>query len=187
MNNKKTSTIFIIILIIILLGGLLILKKINKKEVEPENETAEIEEYTPEEEISEEQTKQTLVSLYFLSKDTNELVPEARLVRINEIVNAPYDTLINLLVAGPKNDKESALIPENSKLLKTYMEDDIITLDFSSEFLNYDKTNEKVKTNLIASIVNTLTQLTEVNGVKILIDGSPSDEFADVYTLESLG
>ena len=62
------------------------------------------------------------------------------------------------------------------------MEDDCVTLDFSQEFLNYDKTNEKTKENMVNSIVNTLTQLTEVNKVKILIEGNQNNEFNETYT-----
>ena len=61
------------------------------------------------------------------------------------------------------------------------MEEDCVVLDFSVEFLNYDKSDEKAKDKMITSIVNTLTQLTEVNKVKILIDGNINDEFKEVY------
>lgn len=179
MKNKKIITIFSILLIIVLVGGFFAIKYAKEQKKAEEEQ----QEYTPQEEISEEQSKQTIVSLYFLNKETKELVPEARLVNIKEIVNAPYDTLINLLIAGPKSEKQEKLIPNDTKLLKTFMEVDTITLDFSAEFLNYDKTDEKGKENLINSIVNTLTQLTEVNKVKILIDGNPSDEFSDTYTI----
>lgn len=179
MKNKKIITIFSILLIIVLVGGFFAIRYAKEQKKAEEEQ----QEYTPQEEISEEQSKQTIVSLYFLNKETKELVPEARLVNIKEIVNAPYDTLINLLIAGPKSEKQEKLIPNDTKLLKTFMEADTITLDFSAEFLNYDKTDEKGKENLINSIVNTLTQLTEVNKVKILIDGNPSDEFSDTYTI----
>lgn len=179
MKNKKIITIFSILLILVLVGGFFAIKYAKEQKKAEEEQ----QEYTPQEEISEEQSKQTIVSLYFLNKETKELVPEARLVNIKEIVNAPYDTLINLLIAGPKSEKQEKLIPNDTKLLKTFMEADTITLDFSAEFLNYDKTDEKGKENLINSIVNTLTQLTEVNKVKILIDGNPSDEFSDTYTI----
>ena len=81
-------------------------------------------------------------------------------------------------------EKEEKIIPENTKLNKSYMEDDCVTLDFSAEFLNYDKSDEKTKDKMINSIVNTLTQLTEVNQVKILIDGNTNDEFKDIYIVE---
>ena len=175
MKNKKIGIIFFIILIIILIGGYLIIINIKNKE-----ETI-VEEYVPEEEIAEDQVRQTIVSLYFPSKETNELNPEARLIDIKEIINNPYEKLINLLMGGPKNEKNKKIIPENTKINKTYLEGDCVVLDFSVEFLNYSKENESEKINLINSIVNTLTELTEVNNVKILIDGNQNDEFKEIY------
>lgn len=177
MKNKKIVIIFTILLLIVLIGGFIGIKYAREKQ---EKKTTG-EEYTPQEEISEDQLRQTIVSLYFQSKETKELVPEARLVDIKEIINDPCDKLVNLLIKGPKNEKQERIIPENTKLLKTYMEADCVTIDLSSEFLNYDKTDEKTKKNLIESIVKTLTQLTEVNKVKILIDGNTSDEFNQIY------
>ena len=176
--NKKIIIIFTILLIVILVGGYFIISYFKGQE-----EETIIEEYTPEEEITEEQNRQTIVSLYFLEKETNELAPEARLVDIKEIMNTPYDKLVNMLIEGPKNEKYIRLIPENTKLNKTYKEEDMIYLDFSSEFLNYNREDATMKQNLMDSLVNTLTQLTEVNSVKILIDGQENEEFNEVYTL----
>ena len=89
--------------------------------------------------------------------------------------------LIDLLIEGPKNDKLKSIIPENTKLLNTSFEGECLTLDFSIELLNYDKENEKSKDNLINSIVNTVTELNEVNKVKILINNQINDEFKDEY------
>ena len=178
MKNKKIVIIFTVILIHILLGGYFAIKYAKQKQ-EKENK---VDEYTPQEEISEEQLRQTIVSLYFPSKETKELIPEARLVDIKEIINDPYDKLVVLLIEGPKSEKEESVIPKETKLLKSYMEDDCVTLDFSQEFLNYDKTNEKTKENMVNSIVNTLTQLTEVNNEKILIEGNQNKEFNETYT-----
>lgn len=178
MKNKKIIIIFSILLLVILIGGYIGIKYAKEKQ----EENTVVEEYTPQEEISEDQLRQTIVSLYFQSKDTKEVLPEARLVDIKDIINDPCDKLINLLIEGPKNEKQERIIPENTKLLKIYMEGDCVTIDLSSEFLNYDKSDEKVKNNMIDSIVKTLTQLTEVNSVKILIDGNVNQEFGEVYT-----
>lgn len=177
MKNKKIVIIFSVLLILLIIGGYFVIKYLKQKD-----ESGEIaEEYTPQEEISEEQLRQTIVTLYFISKDTKEITPEARLVDIKDIITNPYENLINLLIEGPKNEKNQKVIPDNTKLNKTYMEGDCITLDFSQEFLNYDKNDEKAKENMINSIVNTLTELTEVNKVKILIDGNQSEEFQEEY------
>lgn len=180
MKNKKIGIIFLVILIIILIGGYLAIQYVKNQEKE-----TIVEEYTPQEEIAEEQVRQTIVSLYFPSKETDELNPEARLIDIKEIINNPYEKLINLLIEGPKNDKNKKIIPENTKLNKNYLEGDCVVLDFSAEILNFSKENEKEKRNIINSIVDTLTELREINQVKILVDGNENNEFKEIYSREN--
>ncbi len=180
MKNKKVGIIFLVILIIILIGGYWGIQYVKNKEQE-----TIVEEYIPQEEIAEEQVRQTIVSLYFPSKDTNDLNPEARLIDIKEIINNPYEKLITLLIEGPKNDKNRRSIPENTKLNKNYLEGDCVVLDFSTEFLDYSKENDKEKINMINSIVNTLTELREINQVKILIDGNENSEFNEIYSRQN--
>lgn len=176
MKNKKIILLFLILLIIIFIVGFFSIKYVkNKKEKEIRNE------YIPQEEISEEQSRETIVSLYFPDKETNLLKPEARLVNINDLMQSPYNVLVELVINGPKNDKLSKIIPENTKLLNSSLNGECLTLDFSSELLNYNKEDSKAKNNLIYSIVNTVTELNEVNKVKFLINGQTSDEFKDEY------
>ena len=172
MKNKKILIIFVCLFLLILIGGYFAINYVKSK-----NKETIVEEYVPEEEITEEQLRQSIVSLYFLDTQTNELVPEARLIDIKEMMSAPYEKLVNLLIEGPKSEKSVKLIPDNTRLLQNYLEGDCLVLDFSVEFLNYDKENEKGKENLINSIVNTLTELSEINEVKILIDGKENQEF----------
>ena len=181
MKNKKIIIIFCALFIFLIIGGYFLINYLRN-----DKEETVIEEYIPEEEISEEQSRQTIVSLYFQNKETKELEPEARLVDIKEILNNPYEKIVNLLIEGPKDETKEKIIPDNVKLLNTILEGDCITLDFSQEFLNYDKEDEKVKENLINSLVNTLTQLNEVNSIKILINGSENEEFKEVYMLEKV-
>lgn len=174
--NKKIVLLFVILLVIIFIVGFFSIKYVKQKKVEEEQI-----EYVPQQEISEEQLRETIVSLYFSDKETNLLKPEARLVNVKQLIQSPYNMLINLLIEGPKNDKLKSIIPENTKLLNTSFERECLTLDFSIELLNYDKENEKSKDNLINSIVNTVTELNEVNKVKILINNQINDEFKDEY------
>lgn len=180
MKNKKIIIIFIVILAIILIGGYFIIKYVREKQ-----ETTSMQEYTPQEEITDEQFRQTIVTLYFRDKETGQISPEARLVDIREIINNPYEKLINLLIQGPKNEKLQSTMPSDTKILKAYMEGDCLVLDLSKEFLTYSKDASLKKEILIKSIVNTVTELTEVNSVKFLIDGSQNDEFNDIYIRES--
>ena len=179
MNKNKLKIIFGVLIIIIAISGLLAVKFIkNNNEVEESIG----DEYIPEAEISDEQARQTIVSLYFPSKDTRTLTPEARLVDIKELISLPYEKLMNLLIEGPKNDKLDGVIPEGTELLKAFTESDCLTLDLSKDFLNFDMEKENAKENLINSIVNTMTELNEVNKVKFLIDGKENEQFNEVYT-----
>ena len=177
MKNKKILIIFVCLFLLVLIGGYFAINYVKNK-----NEETIVEEYVPEEEITEEQLRQTIVSLYFLDTQTNELVPEARLIDIKEMMTVPYEKLVNLLIEGPKNEKNKKIIPDNTKLLRNYLEGDCLVLDFSQEFLNYNKENKNGKENLVNSIVNTLTELSEINKVKILIDGKENQEFNEIYT-----
>lgn len=176
MKNKKIIIIFLFLLIVILVGGYFGIKYVKNKK-----EKTQIEEYIPEEEITEEQLRQTIVSLYFPNKETNEINPEARLIDINKIINTPYEELINLLMEGPKNEKNKKIIPENTKVEKVYLENDCLVIDFSKEFLNYNKEEKDI---MIKCIVNTLTELTEVNKIKILIHNEQNEEFKEIYERE---
>ena len=177
MKNRKIGVIFLVILLIIFVIGFLSVKYFRDKQKETMSE-----EYVPQEEITEEQARQTIVSLYFPSRENDELNPEARLIDIKEIINNPYEKLINLLIEGPKNEKNKKIIPDNTKLIKNYLQGDCLILDFSKEILNFSKENDKEKNNIINSIVNTLTELTEVNKIKILVDGKEDSVFNEVYS-----
>ncbi len=174
MKNKKIGVIFFVLLIIILIAGYLGIQYVKNRE-----EQTTVEEYTPQEEITEEQVRQTIVSLYFPNKETNEINPEARLIDIKEIINNAHEKLINLLIEGPKNEKNKKIMPEGTKLNKSYLEGDCVVLDLSNEFLNYAK---EEKDNLVNCIVNTLTELTEINKIKIIIDGNENEQFSETYT-----
>lgn len=173
MKNKKIIMyIFIIIVILIILGaGYLVYKKINNKN--------NYDEYVPQEEITDEQLRQTIVTLYFMNIETGNIVPEARKIDAKELVNEPYKKLIELLIEGPQNDKMVKLIPEETKLNKIEIKNDCIYIDFSNEFIEEQKLGAEQEKLIIKSIVNTVTELKEINFVVILIDGKENMEFSD--------
>lgn len=174
--NKKIVLLFFVLLVVIFVVGFFSIKYVKEKK------SGEVQgEYIPQEEISEEQFRETIVSLYFPDKETNLLKPEARLVNVKELIQAPYNVLIELLIQGPKSDKLKVIIPENTKLLNASLEGECLTLDFSAELLNYSKDDSKIKDNLIYSIVNTVTELNEVNKVKFLIDGKSNEDLKNEY------
>lgn len=141
------------------------------------NKEINIIEYTPQEEISEEQMRQTIVSLYFKSGD--DIVPEARLIDVKQLLNNPYEQILKMLIEGPKNTNLQNAIPEGTKINKIQKEEDILIIDFSKEFIENHTEGEKQEKQTINSILNTVTELTEINGIKILINGEKNKEFKD--------
>ena len=167
---KRIIIIFIVIVLVI--GTITIICKLIKKD-----KTVQTVEYVPEEEISEEQIRKTIISLFFKSGDN--LVPEARSIDAKELLSNPYETILNLLIAGPKNTNLKATIPVETKIIGIKKEKDILILDLSKDFIEKHVGGEKEEKITIESILNTLTQFTEINGIKILINGEENKSFLD--------
>lgn len=143
------------------------------------NNESGINEIIPEEEISEEQMRQTIVSLYFYNENTNSLVPEGRLIDVKELIEKPYNKLVELLIQGPNNEELSKTIPDGTRINKIELKGDTLYIDFSKEFINNHEGGEDKEKATIYSLVNTMTNLTEVNSIKILIDGEENKAFKD--------
>ena len=168
MINKKIIILTIFTILIIIATFLIINNNKNRKEIE----------YVPQEEISTKQERNTIISLYFKNKETNELMPEARIIDAKDLLNNPYITIIELLIKGPQNDKLESLISENTKINSAVLKGNVLYVDFSKEFLN-NKSGIEEESKVIYSIVNSLTELNEVSYVRILIDGEENKSFND--------
>ena len=172
MNGNVKKVIFILIGILII--GIILFFILKNKNQEPK-----IEEYEPQEEISTQQERQTMISLYFINKNTRAVEPEARLIDVKDLISNPYGILVNLLIAGPKNENLETAIPEGTRVIKTELKDDVLYVDLSKEFIDNHKGGEEAENLSIYSIVNTVTELNEVNSVKILINGREDQSFND--------
>ena len=129
----------------------------------------------PEEEISEEQMRQTSIILYFEDKISSELIPEEKKVDAKDLIDNPYMYIVNLLILGPDNENLQNPLPEGTKVNKAELNGDCVIVDLSQEFLNSSGTNA------IYAIVDSLTELKEVNSVKFLIDGEEQDNMKEPF------
>ena len=164
--NRKTLIIIIVLVIAIAITGILLWS--NRSKNTEENVIQ------PQEEITDEQMRTALVTLYYINKETKELTPEGKMIDVKKLLTDPYETLINLLIEQPKNEKLQSAIPNGTKVLGAELKGDVVYLDLSNEFIENNSVEEKT---IINAIVNTLTELNEVNGVKILINGQENKEF----------
>lgn len=173
MNRKRIISIITIILIAVVV--FLVYKNISIEKTE----NNEYQDYTPEEEISEEQMRQTKVILYFANAETGELETEIKIVDANTLIKNPYKQLVELLIKGPQSSNLKKIIPEGTLLHDVTLENSSAIVNVSNEFLNFE--NEEQKLKIINSIVNTLTNLKEVDSIRFLINGEANEKLADTY------
>lgn len=163
----------LIILIILILGICIIFMLKDKKEEIP------FEEYIPEEEISQNIENKTIVTLYYLDKKNNILIPTPRTVNAIDLLEKPYEMLINMLLEQTDKEELKSAIPKNTKVLGTQLNGNILIVDLSKEFIEEIENDITIQENAINSIVNTLTQLNEVQQIKIKIEGKENLGFID--------
>ena len=174
MKKKRKKIIAIVTLILIIIAAIFIYNNISI-----ENTADEYQEYTPQEEISEEQMRQTKVILFFANSETGELESESRIIDANILIKEPYKEIMNWLLKGPQSSNLKKLIPEGTAMHDIKVEKSCAIINLSSEFLNYENDENKLK--IINSIVNTLTNLKEINSVKFLINGEENENLSENY------
>lgn len=158
--NKKN----IIISIAIILGIIIIIFFINNIEI-INTENNNIKEILPEQEISDEQIRQTIISLYFYNKETQELEKESRMIDVKLLLQDPYALIIQMLMEGPQKENLETAINKNIKINKIILENNILIINLineNSEEINIEK--------IINQINKTLTELIEINEIKIVVE-----------------
>ncbi len=126
------------------------------------------------------QTVTREITLYFGDQQAEYLVPEKRKIEIEKNPSAELlaEAIITKLIAGPKNQNLSPTIPAQTKLLSLSIKDNIAYVDFSEEIQTKHWGGSAGETMTITSIVDSLTELDEVDKVQILIAGEKQDTLA---------
>jgi len=176
MNNRKVKMYVGIVLLILIVCGIGYLVYVNIG-----GRGDDLYELTPEAELPDDELRRTVVNLYFLDIATGEVLQELRTIDSRELVHNPYERLIELLLGGPIDESRTAIIPENTILNSAELKGSIVHIDFSEDFVNEQNLGEEQEMRIIRSIVNTLTELIEVDGIKINVDGNESAGFPDGY------
>ncbi|MBQ3407833.1 MAG: GerMN domain-containing protein [Clostridia bacterium] len=173
--NKKTKKIAIVVITTIIIVCLILLLILNIDIKKVDNVITE-NEIVPEEEISDEQLRKTTLTLYYVGKN-NEIKEEIRKVDSKKLIDNPYMIAMELLLEKPESNEVRTCIPENVKINNIEKKGECLVVDISKEFIDNMENNVEIQGLSIGQIVNTMTQFTEINAVKILIDGSDDVTF----------
>lgn len=171
MDNNRFKMFLGITLIVVILAGIsfYIFKQLSDSNVD-------FNDYIPAQEISDEQIRRTFVKLYFLGVESQQLQAENREIDAKELLSNPYMKLTNLLISGPNAKGFTTLIPNETKINAASLNGNTVLLDLSYHFIS-NVSDVFTASNMVYSIVNTLTELTEVTSVRFLIDGNGNAKF----------
>ncbi len=118
--------------------------------------------------------KEHTLRIYFADENQRYLIPTTRKVVSSE--NLPIYVIYQLL-EGPGEEGLLATMPKATRLLNFQLEDGIATVDFSSDFLTNRPRTELGERMTLYSLVNSLTELDGIAGVRLLVEGSPLEYY----------
>lgn len=111
---------------------------------------------------------QTKLTLYFASDDGTYLKKETRTVRHSS--NIAMDKLVvEQLIAGPKSSGLQSTIPSGTRVVTVSTVDGVCYVSLNDNFKNQNP--EVTESTVLYSIVNSLTELPDVQKVQISVNG----------------
>lgn len=121
--------------------------------------------------------KKTTLTLYYANEKGDALVKKIQDVVYESSYSIEKD-VINRLIQGPFGDGYYQTLPSNLQLISIGVKDKICYVNFDSTFLTDAL---PIDGNLIVySIVNSLTELADVQRVQIMVDGDSNIVFRDI-------
>ncbi len=127
-------------------------------------------------------TDKVPIHLYFASEDSSKLKMEVRYIPVAEAkksVNNLASVIVKELIKGPAADTAlKATIPATAQLrAPVNINAGVATVDFTKDFVDKHPGGKSAEQLTIYSIVNSLTELKEVQKVKFLINGKAAKDF----------
>lgn len=118
------------------------------------------------------------VKLYFYS-ELGMLSEEWRSVKITD--TAPIaEYLIAELIKGPKEEGYQRAISSETKLISVEVTEGIAYVNLQKNFIEKNKGDSRKEWAAVYSIVNTLLDLSEIDGVQFLFDGKKDQGFESI-------
>ena len=107
--------------------------------------------------------------------DNSNYVARTSIVKSSETINEQIKEIIETLTINSKKstyirDGFKPIIPENTKIIDLKLDNEILTINFSKEFLTVNETNEEP---MLEALIYSLTELKEVKKIKILVENIP--------------
>lgn len=112
------------------------------------------------------------LKLYYAEGEGAKLGAEIRYIPASESKEDIYSVIIRELLKDPVSDTLKRVIPEGTSLLNNVIvEKGTASVDLSKDFVDKIANDANTQNLAVYSIVNTLTELKEIDRVKILVQG----------------
>lgn len=109
------------------------------------------------------------INIYLIDK--NDFVAMTEIETNNKNINDQIKEILNALIIGNNEEKLpegfKAVIPRGTKILSYQLNDGLLKINFSREFLN---SNEKDEEKMIEAIVFSLTSINDVKKIMIFVE-----------------
>lgn len=109
------------------------------------------------------------INIYLIDK--NDFVAMTEIETNNKNINDQIKEMLNALIIGNNEEKLpegfKAVIPRGTKILSYQLNDGLLKINFSREFLN---SNEKDEEKMIEAIVFSLTSINDVKKIMIFVE-----------------
>lgn len=131
------------------------------------------------------------VHLYFATEDRTKLRLEVRYLPTAEArksVNNLATKIVEELIKGPEKEGTKSTIPTGTKLaapVSVDVQNSTATVDLTNEFVELHPGGKTEASLTIYSIVNSLTELKEVQKVKFLINGKQQSDFKGNFQFDA--
>ena len=117
------------------------------------------------------------IIVYFPDENGEKLIPSNKTVDLSK--NDKYTAALQSLIDGPIAGKGIAIIPKNTKLLSIKIDKNkIAAVNFNKNFSSNFTGGSTGELMLIGSIVDTLTNFSEVTAVRFYVEGKPLDSLS---------
>ena len=123
------------------------------------------------------------ITLYFANSEGDALVQEVQEIHYSSNISLEK-LVVEQLLKGPQGDKGRSAIPDGTKLVSVSVLDGVCFVNLDEGFLNQNY--EIAEPVVIYSIVNSLTELTNVNKVQISVKGNTNLTYREKYNLSTI-
>jgi len=133
-------------------------------------------------------TDRVPIHLYFINSSNSKLALEVRYIPIDEAKKSADQlatTIVKELIRGPKGNLKAPICSDTTLHSDVAIANGVATVDFNRNFIEKNSNDKQAEQLVIYSIVNSLTELREIQKVRFLVEGKPSPNFRGGFKFDA--